>query len=91
MSRNVIANARLSWVRLHLDMEGEAWQGFTAEREASRLYTPSEWPGMRKAVADLCDWGDCRPGTVRPFYGQLHLHLRNEHGHEQTIVKEIVA
>lgn len=86
---HILPGARLSSIALHLSIEGEAWGGFTAEREVSRRYLPGEWPGLRKAIADLCDWPDCQPGTVRPFYGQLQHNLNNEHGHQQHLSREL--
>lgn len=86
---HILPGARLSSIALHLSIEGQAWEGLTAEREVSRCYLPDEWPGIRKAIADLCQWDDCRRGTVHPFYGRLQHNLSNEHGHRQRLAREL--
>lgn len=59
-------------LRLYLKLEGDAWGGFEAETEWSRIYSPREWPGLKAAIREACrSWGDCRRDSVRPFYGDL--------------------
>lgn len=86
---NIISNPVLSSVQLMLDVEGEAWGGFTAERETYGVYSAGEWPGLKQAIARQLQWGDCIQETVKPVYGQLHIVLSNPHGAIQTIVKEL--
>ena len=86
---NIISDPRLSSVALFLDIEGEAWGGFTAEKETIEYYTLSDWPGLKTAIKNQCQWGDCIQETVKPYYGQLHIVLSNQWGAMQTIVKEL--
>lgn len=90
MPNVLIPEPLLSSITLHLSVQGEAWGGFMAERDSMATYAPKDWPGLRKAIADLCGWDDCIRDTVRPYYGQLHWHLTNKHGHSQTLVKELL-
>jgi hypothetical protein len=89
MANICVNDARLSAVTLTLWLEGEAWGGFTAEQERSATFAPGKWPGMRKAVAALLDWGDCVPGTVRAYYGQLEHRLVNPRGWQVNLVREL--
>lgn len=91
MKPGILPGAALSSVTLHLSIEGETWEGLKAEKEISRSFAPEAWPGLKQAVADLSEWGDCRPDTVVPFYGQLRHTLTNEHGHFQYLSREVLA
>lgn len=90
MTKHILPGAKLSSIILFIDMEGEAWGGFIAERSVSRSYSPDKWPGLQKAIADLCNWGDCEPNSVKPFYGQIQWNLSNSHGHSQHLVRELM-
>lgn len=87
-----LPGAELSGVSVYLDIEGEAWGGFTAGLEVSRDYAPGEWPGARK-VRDtaLNGWGDVQRETAKATYGQIHYRLRNAQGWTQTIVRDFPA
>lgn len=80
---------QLSSISLFVDMEGQAWGGFTAERGTRETYfppgegrysechTPNVWPGLKEAIRHAClHWGDVQPDSVRPFYVQLRWNLR---------------
>lgn len=85
----LIESPRLQTITLHVFMTGEAWGGFIAERDSMARYAPSQWPGLKTAIARLCDWPDCIRDTVRPSAACLEYEFANDHGHRQTIVREL--
>ena len=89
MKPHILPGAKLSSIALFLWIEGRTWEGFMAEKEVSRVYSVGTWPGLKQAIADLCEWGDCEQSTVRPFYGQLKHTLSNGHGHFQCLYREL--
>lgn len=98
-------NPQLSYIRLAGIMEGEAWGGFTAEREFAAMFQvcrdearsgavrQDTWLGLDEALQRALSWGDVIGGQGDLVDGWIEFHLtaRGPQGSvlQQTICKRL--
>lgn len=84
---SICCTPSLAFIRICGEMEGEAWNGYTARTEFRVDYLPplarqespwgKRWPGLREALREATCWGDIigQQGAIIPGSAWLEFHF----------------